>query len=68
MKIVGLEEHFAMPEIIAAWKALDPGTRDLAIDKSIETDKERRLCDFADLRIAAMDEAGIDVAVRQAYY
>lgn len=62
MKIIALEEHFATSEIIAAWQALDPVTRDLAIDKSAGNDKERRLRDFADLRIAAMDEAGVDVA------
>ena len=63
MKIVCLEEHIATPEVIAAWHALDPATRDLAIDKSTYNDKERRLLDTGDLRIAAMDEAGIDVAV-----
>lgn len=63
MKIVALEEHFATPEIIAAWKTLDPATRDLAIDKSTGNERERRLRDFSDLRISAMDDAGIDVAV-----
>ncbi len=63
MKIIALEEHFATPQVIAAWQALDPATRDLAIKQSTGNDKERRLCDFAELRIATMDEAGIDVAV-----
>jgi len=63
MKIICLEEHFATPAIIAAWQALDPATRDLAIDKSTHNDKEKRLRDLAYLRLAAMDEAGIDVAV-----
>ena len=63
MKIVCLEEHVATPDIIAAWQALDPTTRDLAIDKSREADKERRLLDVGSLRLAAMDAAGIDVAV-----
>jgi predicted TIM-barrel fold metal-dependent hydrolase len=62
-KIVCLEEHIATPAIIAAWQALDPATRDLAIDLSTGNDKERRLLDTGELRIASMDEAGIDVAV-----
>ena len=63
MKIICLEEHFATPEIIAAWQDLDPATRDFAIDKSSGKDTQRRLRDLADLRIAAMDEAGIDVSI-----
>ena len=63
MKITCLEEHIATPGIIAAWLELEPVTRDLAIDMSTGNDKERRLRDHVDLRIAAMDEAGIDVAV-----
>ena len=63
MKIVCLEEHVATPDIIAAWQPLDPTTRDLAIDKSRDGDKERRLLDVGPLRLAAMDAAGIDVAV-----
>lgn len=63
MKIICLEEHVATPAIIAAWQALDPATRDLAIEASTGNDKERRLLDHFELRIAAMDEAGIDVAV-----
>lgn len=42
---------------------LDPVTRDPAIDKSAGNSAERRLRDLAELRLAAMDEAGIDVAV-----
>jgi len=63
VKITCLEEHVAMPGIIAAWQALDRATRDLAIDLSTGNDKERRLLDRVDLRLAAMDEAGIDVSV-----
>ena len=63
MKIVCLEEHVATPGIIAAWQELDVTTRDLAIDESTDNDMERRLLEHLDLRIAAMDEAGIDVAV-----
>src|SRR6185312_4098049 len=29
MKIVGLEEHFATPELIDAWQALEPQWRDV---------------------------------------
>ena len=58
-----LEEHVATPAIIAAWLGQDPATRDLAIGLSTGNDKERLLLDLTDLRLAAMDDAGIDVAV-----
>ena len=61
MKIVGLEEHFATAEVINAWKNVDPCWRDLALKASIEGDAAQRLLDFGPKRLAAMDEAGIDV-------
>ena len=63
MKIICLEEHIATPGIVDAWQGLDPATRDFGIGLSTGNDKERRLLDLTNLRIAAMDEAGIDVAV-----
>ena len=63
MKIVALEEHFATPEVMDAWKSVDPAWRDLALKATTEGEGARRLLDFGAGRLAAMDEAGIDVAV-----
>lgn len=63
MKIVGLEEHFATEEVLEAWQKVDPRWQDLAIRSSLSGDKAERLLDFGALRLAAMDDAGIDIAV-----
>lgn len=63
MGIISLEEHFATPGIIDAWRKLEPAIRDLAIDKSTGNDAERRLRECGELRLQAMNEAGIDIAV-----
>ncbi len=62
MKIIALEEHLVTDEIVAAWQET-PGTPDFAIKMSTGSDTKRRLLDVADLRIASMDDAGIDVQV-----
>ncbi len=61
MKIIGLEEHFATPEIIAAWQALTPEFQDIAVKPSTTGDIQRRLLDLADERISCMDAMGMDV-------
>jgi len=63
MRIVALEEHFATPEVIKAWKNVDTERKDLSLQASTEGDSAERLLDFGPGRIAAMDRAGIDVAV-----
>ena len=63
MKIIALEEHFATSEVIAAWASLAPEVQDIATRKLAGSDIERRLLELADVRIAAMDEAGVDVQV-----
>jgi uncharacterized protein len=63
MKTVGLEEHFATAEVIAAWQSVDPALRDLAVEMSTGNDKQHLLLDLADQRIARMDQTGIDVQV-----
>jgi len=30
VKLIGLEEHFATPEVVAAWLGLDPSRQELA--------------------------------------
>jgi len=39
MKIVGLEEHFATPELIDAWQALEPQWRDVGIPGSADDEQ-----------------------------
>lgn len=63
MKTIALEEHFATQEIMDAWKRVDPRWRDLALKASTEGEGARRLLELGQERLAAMDEAGIDVAV-----
>jgi uncharacterized protein len=63
MKLVGLEEHFATPELIAAWQALEPQWRDVGIAGSADDELGQRLVDLDAERIAAMDDTGLDVSV-----
>ena len=54
MKLIGLEEHFATPEVVAAWLGLDPCRQDLAVPRSTGNDKEKMLLDLAEARIAVI--------------
>ncbi|RZK38542.1 MAG: amidohydrolase [Hymenobacter sp.] len=63
MKIIAIEEHFATPEIMAAWTALPAGKQDVAIGKSQGGAIERRLYDLAHERIQLMSESGVDMQV-----
>ena len=63
MKIIGLEEHFVTAEVLAAWEALDPRLQDVALKQSDGGEIGARLADFADGRLAAMEQTGMDVQV-----
>ena len=63
MKIVGLEEHFVTPSILAAWKALPAEYKDLALKNSTEGEVEPRLLDLSQKRFEAMKDAGVDIQV-----
>ena len=63
MRLAGVEEHFATADVLDAWRALDPPHQDLAFAPSSEGDSGRRLAELGAGRIAAMDDAGIDVQV-----
>src|SRR5262249_61815845 len=58
VKKIAIEEHFLRPDFIEYW---NPTVVDLPVERR---DKAlTRLTDFGDLRLAAMDEAGIGRAV-----
>ncbi|MFJ1761495.1 amidohydrolase family protein [Amycolatopsis sp. NPDC088138] len=63
MKVIGLEEHFVTPDVVKAWRALDPEWQDLSLTPSTQGDSARRLADFGDERLAEMAKAGLDVQV-----
>ena len=63
MRIIALEEHFVTNEMLGAWKTLPKERQDIAARNSSGSDLERLLFDLADLRIAAMDAAGVDMQV-----
>ncbi|HSH99051.1 MAG TPA: amidohydrolase family protein [Reyranella sp.] len=55
---IALEEHFSLPEFEQRGLVARPTHND-----AIFADIERRLVDFGDLRLAAMDSAGIEMSV-----
>ena len=63
MKIVGLEEHYATPEVVRAWQGLDAKWQDSATKFSVEAELGRRLQSLGDERLAVMDDAGVDTQV-----
>ena len=61
VKIIGIEEHFVTANIRAAWAASPIGQEGTAgFDRG---DIEERLDDLGELRLALMDESGVDVQV-----
>ncbi|MFD9701841.1 amidohydrolase family protein [Lentzea sp. NPDC059081] len=63
MKLYGLEEHFLTPEVVEAWQRHDPLLAEPMMRWALHSDITADLLDLGDGRIAAMDDAGIDVAV-----
>jgi len=62
MRIVALEEHFVIPDVVKAWNAL-PAGRTAASAGSGDDELSRRLLEIGPERIAAMDDQGVDVQV-----
>lgn len=62
MKTVGVEEHFAPAELRAAWSKLAPEADGIRTGMRPGETGER-LTEVGELRIAAMDAAGLDVQV-----
>jgi len=61
MKIVALEEHFVPRQVSDAWKAT-AAIQDFTVSMN-SSQYARQLEDLEDIRIQAMDDAGIDVQV-----
>jgi predicted TIM-barrel fold metal-dependent hydrolase len=63
MKTIGTEEHFVSDEVLAAWSRLGSAGRDDELASVPPGDLGERLREVGERRIAAMDEAGLDVQV-----
>lgn len=63
MRIIALEEHIVTPEIVTAWKQIEPQWQDLSLKGVSEGEVGRRLVELGADRLAAMDESGVDVQV-----
>ena len=63
MRTIGTEEHFVTDELVTAWNRLDSPERDDALANIGPGDVGERLREVGQRRIAAMDEAGLDVQV-----
>ncbi len=63
MTLVAIEEHWMLPELTSALQALPPPLRDESLAFNERDDTAGRLADLDAGRIAAMDAAGIDLAV-----
>jgi len=63
MKIIGLEEHFATPEIMASWNKVPIDEREPSIELVQAAGYDKYLYYLADERFAIMDDMGVDVHV-----
>jgi predicted TIM-barrel fold metal-dependent hydrolase len=63
MRTIGTEEHFVTDEVVTAWSRLEGSARDDSRAGAPPGDLGERLREVGERRIAAMDEAGLDVQV-----
>ena len=63
LRFVGLEEHFIVPDVLAAWQALDPILQDFALIPASRGEMARQLVDLGERRLVDMAETGLDVQV-----
>ncbi len=63
MRTIGTEEHFVTDEVVTAWSRLDPDASDDARASVPPGELGERLGEVGERRIAAMDEAGLEVQV-----
>jgi uncharacterized protein len=63
MRTIGTEEHFVTDEVVTAWSRLDARAREDSPGGAPPGELRERLREVGARRIAAMDEAGLDVQV-----
>ncbi len=63
MKTIGTEEHFVTEDVLAAWSRLEPSAREASRAGAPPGELGERLREVGERRIAAMDEAGLEVQV-----
>lgn len=63
MKTIGTEEHFVTEDVLETWSRLDPGASDDSPGGVPPGEVGERLREVGERRIAAMDEAGLDIQV-----
>jgi uncharacterized protein len=63
MRTIGTEEHFVTDEVVTAWNRLESPARGDSPGGVPPGDVGERLLEVGERRIAAMDEAGLDVQV-----
>lgn len=63
MRLIALEEHVVTPEVVAAWRRLDPQWQDVGFKHSSEGPVGAALQETDGQRIAMMDASGVDVQV-----
>ena len=63
MKIYAIEEHMATAEVVQAWRRADPVLDEPMMRWAVASDLTADLLDLDERRLAAMDDAGIAVAV-----
>jgi uncharacterized protein len=63
MRTIGTEEHFVTDEVLAAWNMLDFNAREDSRPGTPPGEVGERLREVGERRIAAMDDAGLDVQV-----
>jgi predicted TIM-barrel fold metal-dependent hydrolase len=61
VRVVGLEEHYVTAEVVKAWTNLDSRWQDPVVAATAGI--RQRLLEIGDERLAAMDDAGVDVQV-----
>jgi uncharacterized protein len=63
MRTIGTEEHLVTKEVLAAWSGLDPSAREDSRSSVPPGEMGERLREVGERRIAAMDEAGLEIQV-----
>jgi predicted TIM-barrel fold metal-dependent hydrolase len=61
--LIAIEEHWIMPDLTAALRAMPPEVRDESLAFNERGDHRQRLEDLGASRLAAMDAQGIDVSI-----